>query len=320
MVRELTHEEYALWDALVAASPQGSIFAERWWMDVVTNGEVQLWGFFDGERLLAGMPVWQVATLGVRRLCQPVLTPYWGPIIAPADGKYTTRLGQEMAILRAFARRLVHWADVTLTLHPTLTNWMPFAWEGFSQTTRYTYRFEDLRAVDLGEETVVAGVRNTLRRARKHGLALRPMVPAGDMLRLYGMTLDRQGLRLGEAVRGVWPRLAEAALAHGRYASTGAIDDSGRLHSVVGMVWDARYAYGIFAGIDAETRHMCGGTLALWQQLRKAADVAPGYDFEGSMLEPVESFYRKFGATLTPYHMITRSVSARLNVARLIRR
>ena len=29
------------------------------------------------------------------------------------------------------------------------------------------------------------------------------------------------------------------------------------------------------------------------------------YDFEGSMLEPVEQFFRKFGGTLTPYYSVS---------------
>jgi len=46
--------------------------------------------------------------------------------------------------------------------------------------------------------------------------------------------------------------------------------------------------------------------------------VTPEFDFEGSMVEGVEQFYRGFGGELCPYLLVTRADSFRLNLARKV--
>ncbi len=142
-VRELTQSEWPLWDKLITISPQRSLFVQRWWMDIVTGGEVHLLGCFQGERLVAGLPIWPCRAFGVSCLRQPPLTPYWGPVLQPLEGKYLTQLTTETGILRAFAEVLAPQAALSLTFHPALCNWLAFHWCGFSQTLHYSYRITD---------------------------------------------------------------------------------------------------------------------------------------------------------------------------------
>ena len=117
-VRVLAPADDARWDALVESSAQGTVFAQRWWIEAATDGQGQRLGCFTGDRLLAGLPIWSTTTLGIRRLRQPPLTPYWGPIFGKLDGGYTTQLNSQMSILRAFAEALLPWPDVTMQWHP----------------------------------------------------------------------------------------------------------------------------------------------------------------------------------------------------------
>jgi hypothetical protein len=315
-VRALTAAEMPLWDALFAESAQRSLFAERWWIDIVTDGHSVLLGCFTGSRLLAGLPIWPCATLGVRRLRQPPLTPYWGPLFGAIDGSYTTRLNTEMSILRAFADAVTAWADVTMAFHPTLNNWLPFHWTGYDQRTRYTYRIDRLADFPLTESAMQKPVRQKLRQATTAGVVMQDDVESAVVAALHERTMARQGLRGSAEILAVWPKLAEAARARGRLFTTCAYDPDGNAHTARALLWDDRYAYALFGGSDPRFRQSGAGTLSLWHELQRAVDLAPGYDFEGSTIEPIETFFRAFGGTLTPYLLVTRNASLRLNTAR----
>jgi hypothetical protein len=45
----------------------------------------------------------------------------------------------------------------------------------------------------------------------------------------------------------------------------------------------------------------------MWEAVQFAATVTRKFDFEGSMMEPVERFFRAFGARQFPYFHVTKS-------------
>jgi len=315
-MRTLTREEYPLWDKLIAISPQRSLFAQRWWIDIVTRGGGQLLGCFDGDRLVAGLPIWPCSTLGVKRLRQPPLTPYWGPVLLPLEGKYVTRLSTEIDILRALALAITPWRDVMIACHPTLGNWLPFYWNGYVETTRYTYRIEQLAQNLPTGKSLHRSIRCALNRAESNGLQLRDMVDPMIVADMSRHSMARQDLVSSEEIRAFWPELSRAAQERNCIMNAAAVDDDDNVHAAYAIVWDDRYAYDLYGGGVPAYRESGGGTLALAYLLEKAATVAPSFDFEGSMIESIGRFFRQFGGELTSYHFITRAQSRRLNSAR----
>jgi len=318
IVRELTNDEYSQWDDLAAISPQRTIFAQRWWMEIVTHGQGRLLGCFDGDRLIAGMPIWPCRSLGVMRLRQPPLTPYWGPLFRPLEGKPLTQTGAGMQILRALAEALSPWSDIVMQWHHSLSNWMPFYWKGFTQTTRYTYRYPDMSDLARIANNRQNTIGQKLRRAERDGLHLEDMIDPVIAARLNRLSMARQGVDSSEEIQRFWPELTREALARHCLFTTAAIDEAGEIHSAAAMVWDNRCAYGILSGVEPRFRGSNAGTLIMWREIEYAATVAPEFDFEGSMVEGVEQFYRSFGGELCPYLLVTRSDSFRLNLARKV--
>lgn len=320
VVRELTESEYPLWDELAAVSLQRTIFAQRWWMEIVTQGEVRLLGCFNGDRLVGGLPIWVCRTLGVRRLRQPLLTPYWGPLLRPLEGKSLTRINAEMHILRALAEALAAWPDIVTLWHHSLTNWLPFRWNNFTQTTRYTYRLPDLSDLMSITRSRHDAVGQQLRRATRDGLRIVDMVDPAVVTRLNRMSMERQGAHRSQEMQQVWPALARAASEHQCLFTTAAMDTDDNVHAAMGMVWDDRCAYGIINGADLQYRNSYGSTMTMWREIEYASTVVPEFDFEGSVVESVEQFYRRFGGQLTRYMLVSRSASLPLNLLRALQR
>ena len=79
--------------------------------------------------------------------------------------------------------------------------------------------------------------------------------------------------------------------------------------AVAYVVWDGNAAYYLLGGADPALRTSGASSLLLWEALRRARDVTDVFDFEGSMLAPVERFFRGFGAVQTPYLRVSRATA-----------
>ena len=128
------------------------------------------------------------------------------------------------------------------------------------------------------------------------------------------MVFDRQGVSIpysDEYVR----KLDRAAGARNSRKIFIAEDDSGRRHAGIYLVWDAKSAYYLMGGGDPNLRNSGATSLCMWEAIKFAATVTDQFDFEGSMIEPVERFFRAFGAVQTPYFSVSKISSAVLQTA-----
>ena len=55
-------------------------------------------------------------------------------------------------------------------------------------------------------------------------------------------------------------------------------------------------------------------SLCMWEAIKFASTVTKKFDFEGSMIESVERFFRAFGAVQKPYIHITKTPSTVLRI------
>ena len=91
----------------------------------------------------------------------PAYTQTMGPWIATAstDSKYTSLLGKKQAILGKLATQLSHLHVFRQNFAWTMTDWLPFYWQGFEQTNRYTYLLNRLRPPSLNSENLSKTIR-----------------------------------------------------------------------------------------------------------------------------------------------------------------
>jgi hypothetical protein len=88
-------------------------------------------------------------------------------------------------------------------------------------------------------------------------------------------------------------------------------DDQGTVHAAIYIVWDEISAYYLMGGTDQSYRNSGATSLCMWEAIKFASTVTERFDFEGSMIESVERFFRAFGARQIPYFQI-RKVNSRL--------
>jgi hypothetical protein len=91
------------------------------------------------------------------------------------------------------------------------------------------------------------------------------------------------------------------------------------LHAGIYVVWDEQSAYYLMGGGDPELRSSGATSLCMWEAIKFVSTKTKSFDFEGSMIERVERFFRAFGAIQTPYFSITKTDSRVFKIAQIAR-
>lgn len=297
--------------------PHNSLFDRPWWLDATAPG---MWEEVRVERdrdTVGRLPFVVRRRFGLTSLLQPPLTAALGPWIGASGLKEVSRLETQKKVLGELIDRLPQFDVFDQNLSPSCEYWLPFHWRGFTVTPRVTYRLSepaDLDAVWAGFEP---DLRSQVRRA-EGSLAVRRDLPLDVFLALNRSTLGTKGVKTGYDDATV-RRLDAACAERGRRAILIAEGPSGIAQAGVYVVWDERTVYYLMGGRAAE--HERGATsLLLWHAIRLAGELGAAFDFEGSMVESVERFFRSFGAHQVPYvHVRKESARARA-VRRVLRR
>lgn len=296
------------------------VFMEPWWLDATAGPDS--WNVVlveSGSGIDAALPFAVLGRRGTRVLGMPQLTQTLGPWLSPSGDRSASRLAREKDLIGALLDALPACDQYAQSWHYSRTNWLPAYWRGYSQTTRYTYRIPSLHDLDRTWADMQSNIRGDARKAAsRFGVAVDSEASLDDFLDLQDQTFARQGKPRPysrDFIAGV------DAAAHAQRARCILIarDPSGRAHAGAYLVWDSESAYYLMGGGNPELRSSGATSLCLWEAIRFASTVTKSFDFEGSMIEPIERFFRGFGAVQTPYFSISRTTSWRLQARRAVR-
>lgn len=264
-----------------------------------------------GGQVVGALPYVVRRRIGQTFLVQPKLTQTLGPWIRPSDSKPTKRLADEKDILGALAEGLPKFALYRQNWHWERTNWLPFFWRGFEQSTLYTYRLDLMPGEDELWKDLQTNIRTDIRKAKdRFQVSIREAHNLEEFLSLNRKTFARQSKVMPYKDELVY-RIDEAATPRKAREILVAEDHDGRLHAGAYILRDSKTAYYLIGGGDPAFRSSGAGSLCLWEAIRRQPGWIDTFDFEGSMLEPVERFFRAFGAKQVPYFQVQR-INSRL--------
>jgi hypothetical protein len=301
-VRVLEAGEFARWNEFVRQSPQGTLFHTTLWLEAA-NIPFLLLGCFRGSEMRGGFAL---SLLGDRFAGMPHrgITPYLGILFPASQGKYVTEISNNKEIGIAFAAFLKReFKQVDIDFSPEAIDTMPFRWQGFTVGLGYTYRLS-LKSFETVFDNMDATRRRNIVSAEKAGITVEAGVDLGQILRLREMSFERQGLATQHEQAAY--RFEHALQPVNRCQGFLARNKENKPVGGVWIVWDEKRAYYLLGGYDHEAKSNNAVALAMWRAIQySAVDLQLAeFDFEGSVIPPVERFFRKFGGTLTPSYRI----------------
>lgn len=275
------------------------LFQEPWWLDAVAPGAWVSLEVRRGQELAARMPIVLRRKYGFRIIRQPPLTPTLGPWIGPGGGSVAKQLSEQKKLFNELIDQLPRWDYFQVNFNHRISNWLPFYWRGFEQTTLYTYILQDTSKLDRIWRGLQESVRRNIRSAEKQ-LSIRTDLPVSAFLDLAELTFARQGQNL-PFKRSLFCRIDEACAVRGARQVFFAEDAERRLHAAIYLVIDSEYVYYLLGGADPQLRSSGAQNLLFWEAIKFASETGRRFDFEGSMIEPIERVFRAFGAVQVPY-------------------
>ena len=269
------------------------IFHQPWWLEVATHGGFDYSVAWRGEEVAAVLPYRIKRKFGHTLSKMPEATPYLGPWFRPSTAKLANRLSEEKDLINELVKGLPPFAFFHQSFHPLIQNWQPFHWHGFSQSSHITYWLDDTSDPDRIWTGTRDNIRTDVKKARK-AVEVREHDGFGLVLEMHKKTLARQGKTFPHT-DDFMLKLDAAAKAAGLRKIFAAFDAQNRCHAVAYFLWDQHAVYYYTSGADPELRNSGAGTLLLWQGILLANQLGRPFDFEGSMHEPIERFFRSFG-------------------------
>lgn len=281
--------------------PDLPVFAQPWYLDAVCEG-----GEWDaavvryGELLVAAMPYFLKRKGPFRYLAMPYFCKYLGPYLHPEF----RALKFEHKFYEQLIGQLPNVHAIKQEFHPSATNWLPFYWQGYHQTTRYTYQINLKEGLDAVYQGFNRNVRRNIKKAEKVLTIRHDMAPEA-FHRMVLLSFERQGLSDPHSLEFFLRH--DAALAqHESRTIFCAEDRQGRIHSAAYLIWDGLSSYYHLSGDDPELRDSGAGLLLIREAIRYTHEVLqlPVFDFEGSMIPNIEAIRRQFGGRQVPYFRV----------------
>lgn len=288
------------------------IFSQPWYLDAVC--EKNGWDILiikKGDEIAATMPIQQNKKYGFVLPRMPHLTKYWGPYFPK---KFRSQK-QEQKLTRSLIKQLPKFDFFEQNFHPNFQDSLPFHWEGFATTTRYTFVLESLDNLEEIYSNIDSDYRNNKIPKAKAIVEITSDRTLQEFYEVQKKTFDRQGIDMPFSFEFL-KKYDEALANNNARKIFFAVDKENQIHSVVYLIWDEETAYFLMAGDDADLRNSGAGIFLTWHVIEHVKVVLQKnrFDFLGSMIEPITRVRRNFGAKQVSYFNIKKINSKLLKV------
>ena len=287
------------WNDFVENSFQGSIFSKTWYLDAL-QVDYDILVVEEKGTIKAGIVL---AKNEINTYANPMLDKYLGILFLDSNGNVYKKISNQYKYIELLAKELKKIKSFDYYFHPSFDNWIPLSWAGFTQQTRYTYRINNSKSMEDIKKAYHSNLKNDIKNAIKNDIVIKRDIPFEELWSVIDKTFLRQGSK---------PPFKKDKLEHfidtlskqDSFVSFGAYDTDNNCIAVLGIAYEKKSSYLLLNGIDIDRQIRGANAYIVDESIKYFHDKCDYYDFEGSMLNGVEQFYRRFGGELTPYYRI----------------
>jgi hypothetical protein len=292
-------------------------YAQPWWLDAVVGPDH--WNVAistdEKDRPNGALPYTFRKRYGISTILLPPLTAHLHIWIRPsASNRLAYQYAHQQAILQDLVAQLPSVRYFDQQYDGELQNLLPFQWQGYRSTVRYTYQLRDLTETTRIHREMSTSTRNHIRKARKQSI-LQESPTDRDLVRLVRSSMDRKKIPFPFSDDHLF-QLLEVLRSQGVLRLYAAEQSTGATIASIAVVQDKRLASYWLSGATAEGLRSGSISFLLWEAIKQAARSVETFDFEGSMVPSVESLFRSFGGERIPYYRIFKGKPRLLEIFR----
>jgi lipid II:glycine glycyltransferase (peptidoglycan interpeptide bridge formation enzyme) len=303
-VRELTPEESKQFYSL--AELHGHVFSSQDWCNIF-GSKLVVFGLFakKSNQLSGGFFLFKDLLYGVPYLRNPPFTPHVSLFYVNRSSNPANVNSFQKKISFAVAAHLLKYklAFVNIALPYYEKDVQPYIWSHFKIKVRYTYHLD----LALSEKELLGNMsperRNDLSKALKDGIEVRVPENLAVIQDMVTKTYTVNKLNAYENfLQKIFTEFATPSNSIGLVAY-----QSGVPLACTFCVYNDKAAYYILGGYNRDNRHHGAGAICIWETIKAAKQRNIRYfDFEGSMVPAIESFFRGFGGNITPFYQLRK--------------
>ncbi|MFN4256105.1 MAG: GNAT family N-acetyltransferase [Saprospiraceae bacterium] len=301
-----------------AAALDLPVFMQAWYLDAVCAGGAWDAVFVEkAGQTVAAWPFFVKKKWAWRYVSMPPLCRMMGPWLLPKH----RNTDDEHRIYAELLAQMPRFAAFQQDGNYQFTNWLALYWQGWRQTTRYSYvlNINDLGVVWQG---MAADYRNHKIKKASQQVRIRRGGDLAELYRVHNLSFGRQGMKPPFAF--AFLKNLDAALAAHQAREVFFAEDlaTGATHAIAYVIWDKTAAYLLLAGDDPALRASGAGVLVIWEAIKFASEELrlPVFDFAGSMIPGVERVRRQFGARQQPYFRVQKEWSPLFKIGKMLLR
>lgn len=300
------------WNNFVDSSEQGCLFNKTWYMQAL-GLSYKIYVVEKSGEICAGM------ILGNKdgKWTFGPFQKYTGVLFAQFEGSAYTAETNRRSALRLLLAECSKLGDYDYFFHPHFGNWLLFYHAGFKETTYYTYRIgvENKTADDI-LNLCAPRLRSKIRKSFSDAdIAIDEDLNVPAFYEIINSTFIRKKEKVAFSPE-LFKTICTALNKHKALRFYRSVNKKGVTTSVLGVAYDNSCAYLLFSGYDENQKEDGHNERLIYQAVCDASKNVKYFDFEGSMIPGVESYYRQFGGQLTPYFRIYKpSIVASLKEA-----
>ena len=279
------------------------LFMKPWFLDAIV-GEAN-WDVVLVERknkIIAVMPFTLQVEDGQAKLTTPNIIPYLGPWLIPSFQEYD----HQHKYLFHLIDQLPEFALFQQSFHHSITNWLPFYWNQFQQTTYYKYEVDLSRSMETIHLSMNPDYRlNKISNARRFVRTVFNRT-IEDFFHLHQNANDRNP-RTNLSSEQLF-KLYDVLIKHNAGKLFFTVDGLHQSQSACLLAWDQHTAYLLCHALNADTAYPDALVIVIWEALHYARNILNLSRIEllGAMDKSTEQLYRGFGTKQVPYFHITK--------------
>lgn len=319
IIKRLHTDNLDKYNKLVDISAEGTIFHKTWWLNIFkyyygTSYSVNFYGVFENDELVAGMPIPKYNKFGMKYIYFPKLTPYLGSIFLNKiiEKKYREiswkkNINTELAKILGKEGTCLYYC-----FGQNHIDMQPFIWQHFDIGVRYTYvlKLDELDAVWMNLDRKR---RNNILKSYKQNY----IIKSGEIDRYIEMneqTMKRQNHAILN--EKLWKNIFDECKKNNS-CEVFTVYINNEVTAALFLIWDAKRSYYIGGGIKESAQSMM--SLLIWEAIKYTKEKLNlnEFDFEGSSVKSIESYFREFGGDIKPIFSISEGSIKKIVIMKL---
>jgi len=300
------------WDELMENCSTGTILTASWYIDILSNHNWLAYISVDDHtgQWLAAIPVFLSNKMQNVFSRQPLLSKYWGVHVRQkatvVNGAYE-QIHFEKAQMALLLEKALNVAvfDYFSGINPV---YVPeYQWQNVSLGTRFTYTIDLGRGIEQIRTEYAKTVRKKTNKLRQDGFVNRLAINSKDLEEMLVANIKAgKNLIPANAIEPL-KKLSKKAYEKdsGFFLSTYSAENE--LAAAGFFLYNKRYTHFISGYVHPKFRQQNAMNLLVDGALNRACGLSQKFDFFGSSIESIESFFRSFGSVPEPYYRLIKA-------------